>query len=70
LKIKLCFLLQLDQIEKRLGDQISNDFKEAFSGSGPKQPSTLTQLSEACSVLNVIEPRFKYSHFLNCKKLV
>ncbi|EFX62721.1 hypothetical protein DAPPUDRAFT_336536 [Daphnia pulex] len=50
---------QLDQIEKRLGDQISNDFKEAFSGSGPKQPSTLTQLSEACSVLNVIEPRFK-----------
>nr|CAG4650778.1 EOG090X024P [Simocephalus serrulatus]SVE94101.1 EOG090X024P [Simocephalus serrulatus] len=50
---------QLDQIEKRLGDQISSDFKEAFSGSGPKQPSTLTQLSEACSVLNVIEPRFK-----------
>ncbi|XP_046645397.1 vacuolar protein sorting-associated protein 53 homolog [Daphnia pulicaria] len=50
---------ELDQIEKRLGDQISNDFKEAFSGSGPKQPSTLTQLSEACSVLNVIEPRFK-----------
>lgn len=50
---------QLEQIEKSLGDQISNDFREAFSGSGPKQPSTLTQLSEACSVLNVIEPRFK-----------
>nr|SVE77481.1 EOG090X02G1 [Daphnia lumholtzi]SVE78111.1 EOG090X02G1 [Daphnia lumholtzi] len=50
---------QLEQIEKSLGDQISNDFKEAFSGTGPKQPSTLTQLSEACSVLNVIEPRFK-----------
>nr|SVE79980.1 EOG090X024P [Daphnia magna] len=50
---------QLEQIEKSLGDQISSDFKEAFSGTGPKQPSTLTQLSEACSVLNVIEPRFK-----------
>ena len=49
----------MGQIEKRLGDQITGDFKEAFSGSGPKQPSMLTQLSEACLVLNVIESRFK-----------
>lgn len=50
---------QLQAIEKRLGEQITSDFKEALSGSGSKQPSVLTQLSEACSVLNVIEPRYK-----------
>lgn len=52
------------QIEKRLGDQIISDFKEALTGTGPKQTATLTQLSEACSVLDVIEPRFKYNIFL------
>lgn len=51
---------QLKLIEKRLGDQITSDFKEALSGTGPKQSATLTQLSEACSVLDVIEPRFRY----------
>lgn len=50
---------QLQAIEKRLGQQIMSDFKEALSGSGSKQPSVLTQLSEACSVLNVIEPTYK-----------
>nr|CAG4649978.1 EOG090X024P [Sida crystallina] len=50
---------QLQKIEKTLGEQITNDFKEAFSGTGPKQPAALTRLSEACSVLNVIDPRFK-----------
>ena len=45
------------QIHIKLAQQITLDFKEAFSGQNPKH---FTQLTDGCLVLSVLDPKVKY----------
>ncbi|XP_063986761.1 vacuolar protein sorting-associated protein 53 homolog isoform X2 [Diachasmimorpha longicaudata] len=47
---------EVRQIEIELAQQITSDFKEAFSGQNPKH---FTQLTEGCLVLSVLDPKVK-----------
>ncbi|XP_015124851.1 vacuolar protein sorting-associated protein 53 homolog [Diachasma alloeum] len=47
---------EVHQIEIELAQQITSDFKEAFSGQNPKH---FTQLTEGCLVLSVLDPKVK-----------
>lgn len=48
--------IEVHQIEIELAQQITTDFKEAFSGQNPKH---FTQLTEGCLVLSVLDPKVK-----------
>ncbi|XP_034947406.1 vacuolar protein sorting-associated protein 53 homolog [Chelonus insularis] len=47
---------EVRQMEIQLAQQITADFKEAFSGQNPKH---FTQLTEGCLVLSVLDPKVK-----------
>ncbi|KAH0535661.1 vacuolar protein sorting-associated protein 53 homolog [Cotesia glomerata] len=47
---------EVNQIEIELAQQITTDFKEAFSGQNLKH---FTQLTEGCQVLSVLDPKVK-----------
>ncbi|KAK0081657.1 hypothetical protein PV325_011819 [Microctonus aethiopoides] len=47
---------EVNQIEIELAQQITSDFKEAFSGQNHKN---FTQLTEGCLVLSVLDPKVK-----------
>ncbi|KAF7990155.1 hypothetical protein HCN44_009890 [Aphidius gifuensis] len=47
---------QVKQIEIELAQQITSDFKEAFSGQNPKY---FTQLTDGCLVLSVLDAKVK-----------
>ncbi|XP_011299307.1 vacuolar protein sorting-associated protein 53 homolog [Fopius arisanus] len=47
---------EVHQIEIELAQQITSDFKEAFSGQNPKH---FAQLTEGCLVLSVLDPKVK-----------
>ncbi|XP_046604385.1 vacuolar protein sorting-associated protein 53 homolog isoform X1 [Neodiprion virginianus] len=47
---------QVKQIQVELAEQITADFREAFSGQNPKH---FAQLSEGCLVMSVLDPRVK-----------
>ncbi|XP_011880495.1 PREDICTED: vacuolar protein sorting-associated protein 53 homolog [Vollenhovia emeryi] len=47
---------QVRQIQDELAQQITADFKQAFSGQNPKH---FNQLTEGCSVLSVLHPKVK-----------
>lgn len=47
---------EVSKIEIELAQQITSDFKEAFSGQNPKH---FTQLTEGCLVLSVLDPKVK-----------
>ncbi|XP_001600124.2 vacuolar protein sorting-associated protein 53 homolog [Nasonia vitripennis] len=47
---------QVQQIHVELANQITTDFKEAFSGQNPKH---FAQLTEGCLVLSVLDPKVK-----------
>ncbi|XP_073827415.1 vacuolar protein sorting 53 [Musca autumnalis] len=53
----------VDRIQVRLAQQITEDFKEAFSAtskSGGNQPRlSLNQLADACKVVSVLDPKVK-----------
>lgn len=48
---------EVRQIEIELAQQITSDFKEAFSGQNPKH---FAQLTEGCLVLSVLDPKVKW----------
>lgn len=50
--------LQVKDIKKELGDQISLEFRESFSSSSGSLH--VKQMSEACLVLDVLEPHVKH----------
>lgn len=52
-------LLKVHQIQDELAQQITADFKQAFSGQNPKH---FNQLTEGCLVLSVLHPKVKYAH--------
>ena len=47
---------EVNKIEIELAQQITSDFKEAFSGQNQKH---FTQLTEGCLVLSVLDPKVK-----------
>ena len=49
----------MHKIRSDLADQITADFKEAFSASNAKKAIPSQQLGEACLVVNVLEPKVK-----------
>lgn len=50
---------QVKQIHVELADQITHDFKEAFSGSNTKNVMPNKQLAQACLVVSILDPRVK-----------
>lgn len=50
------FTLKVRQIHVELAQQITADFKQAFSGQNPKY---FNQLTEGCLVLSVLDPKVK-----------
>ena len=51
------FEIKVHQIHVELAQQITADFKQAFSGQNPKY---FNQLTEGCLVLSVLDPKVKY----------
>lgn len=49
--------LKVRQIHVELAQQITADFKQAFSGQNPKY---FNQLTEGCLVLSILDPKVKY----------
>lgn len=49
--------LKVRQIHVELAQQITANFKQAFSGQNPKY---FNQLTEGCLVLSVLDPKVKY----------
>lgn len=50
---------QVKQIHVELAEQITHDFKEAFSSSNTKTLIPNKQLAQACLVVSILEPRVK-----------
>ncbi|XP_037068256.1 vacuolar protein sorting-associated protein 53 homolog [Pollicipes pollicipes] len=50
---------QVHKIRADLAEQISADFREAFSATNTKKAIPSQQLGEACLVVNVLEPKVK-----------
>ena len=50
--------VDLAEIKEKLGRQIKQDFRDAFSGDQKKRPG-IRQLAEACLVVGHLEPRVK-----------
>ncbi|GJQ81321.1 hypothetical protein Trydic_g20533 [Trypoxylus dichotomus] len=50
---------EVKQIHVELADQITHDFKEAFSGSNTKTVIPNKQLAQACLVVSILDPRVK-----------
>ncbi|KAF0310102.1 Vacuolar protein sorting-associated protein 53 [Amphibalanus amphitrite] len=50
---------QVHKIRTDLAEQITSDFKEAFSAANSKKAIPSQQLGEACLVVNVLEPKVK-----------
>ncbi|CAG9826646.1 unnamed protein product [Diabrotica balteata] len=50
---------QVKSIHLELADQITHDFKEAFSGTNTKVVLPNKQLAQACLVLSILDPRVK-----------
>jgi hypothetical protein len=52
-------LFQVHQIQLELAEQITSDFREAFSGPNAKHFTPNKQLAEACLVVSVLDPKVK-----------
>ena len=52
------FLIQVKDIKKELGDKISLEFRETFNSATGSMNAK--QMSEACLVLDVLEPHIKH----------
>uniref|UniRef100_A0A6P7FZ03 Vacuolar protein sorting-associated protein 53 homolog n=1 Tax=Diabrotica virgifera virgifera TaxID=50390 RepID=A0A6P7FZ03_DIAVI len=50
---------QVKSIHLELADQITHDFKEAFSGTNTKVVLPNKQLAQACLVLSILDPKVK-----------
>ncbi|XP_057660392.1 vacuolar protein sorting-associated protein 53 homolog isoform X2 [Diorhabda carinulata] len=50
---------QVKSIHFELAEQITHDFKEAFSGSNTKTAIPNKQLAQACLVLSILDPKVK-----------
>lgn len=50
------------QIQDELAQQITADFKQAFSGQNPKH---FNQLTEGCLVLSVLHPKVKCVYYID-----
>ncbi|XP_070571554.1 vacuolar protein sorting-associated protein 53 homolog [Ptychodera flava] len=50
---------RVKHIQMEVGQQIIADFEEAFSGQGGKPLGPYALLTEACLVLNVLDPKYK-----------
>ncbi|CAG9854453.1 unnamed protein product [Phyllotreta striolata] len=50
---------QVKSIHLELAEQITHDFKEAFSGSNTKTAIPNKQLAQACLVLSILDPKVK-----------
>lgn len=50
---------QVRQIRVELAEQITHDFKEAFSGANAKGTIPNKQLAQACLVVSVLDPKVK-----------
>lgn len=55
------------QIQDELAQQITADFKQAFSGQNPKY---FNQLTEGCLVLSVLHPKVKYAYHVNIYRVI
>lgn len=51
-------ILKVAEIKRTLGDQISLEFREVFSSQAGTM--NIKQMSEACLVLDVLEPHIKH----------
>nr|XP_006823125.1 PREDICTED: vacuolar protein sorting-associated protein 53 homolog [Saccoglossus kowalevskii] len=50
---------RMKHIQMEVGQQVIADFEEAFSGQGGKPLGPYALLTEACLVLNVLDPKYK-----------
>ncbi|KAJ8964224.1 hypothetical protein NQ314_005053 [Rhamnusium bicolor] len=49
-------------IHVELAEQITHDFKEAFSGTNSKSMIPNKQLAQACLVVSILDPKVKRSY--------